>query len=261
MRHGNLISVKARIEVKAVDQASGKIVAIDRQTTVAVDLAEQIAAKNALQEAGAVLAERLLPKIVTPEDAKRGGEVTLPPISRSPGKGAAMRIPAAIHCAILAAGLVAGCSERPPTADRPASEAAKLASHPTSAPSSKPPSKPTSVPSAKPPSRPHAIGPVKLSFRRWAVICSKDVQQAGLGDLVTAELSKEKDLELVDRDQLDAVTKELELAAVLESQAAAARLKMGQVLKADALLLLSIEGREKGRLLKVVVNGEPACCC
>ena len=32
---------------------------------------------------------------------------------------------------------------------------------------------------------------------------------------------------------------------------------MGQVLKADALLLLSIEGREKGRLLKVVVNGEP----
>ena len=89
-----------------------------------------------------------------------------------------------------------------------------MASHPTSAPSSKPPSKPTSVPSAKPPSRPHAIGPVKLSFRRWAVICSKDVQQAGLGD-PTAELSKEKDLELVDRDQLDAVTKELELAAVL----------------------------------------------
>ena len=40
--------------------------AVDRQTTVAVDLTEQIAAKNALQEAGAVLAERLLPKLVTP---------------------------------------------------------------------------------------------------------------------------------------------------------------------------------------------------
>jgi TolB-like protein len=70
VRHGNLISVKARIEVKAVDQASGKIVAIDRQTTVAVDLTEQIAAKNALQEAGAALAERLLPKIVTPAKGK-----------------------------------------------------------------------------------------------------------------------------------------------------------------------------------------------
>jgi TolB-like protein len=64
VRHGNLISVKARLELKAVDQQSGEIVAVDRQTTVAVDLTEQIAAKNALQEAGAALAERLLPKLV-----------------------------------------------------------------------------------------------------------------------------------------------------------------------------------------------------
>jgi TolB-like protein len=63
VQHGNLISVKARLEVKAIDQTSGKIVAVDRQTTVAVDLTEQIAAKNALQEAGAVIAERMLPKI------------------------------------------------------------------------------------------------------------------------------------------------------------------------------------------------------
>ena len=66
VRHGNLISVKARLELKAVDQSSGKIIAIDRQTTVAVDLTEQIAAKNALQEAGAAVAERLLPKLVKP---------------------------------------------------------------------------------------------------------------------------------------------------------------------------------------------------
>jgi len=69
-RHGNLISVKSRVDVKAVDQATGKIVAVDRQTTVAVDLTEQIAAKNALQEAGALLAERLLPKIINPSTAQ-----------------------------------------------------------------------------------------------------------------------------------------------------------------------------------------------
>ncbi|NLS93742.1 MAG: curli assembly protein CsgG [Planctomycetaceae bacterium] len=62
-RRGNLVSVKARVEVKAVDRASGKILVTDRQVTVAVDLSEQIAAKTALQEAGARLAERLLVKL------------------------------------------------------------------------------------------------------------------------------------------------------------------------------------------------------
>jgi TolB-like protein len=63
-RRGNLISAKARLEVKVIDRATGKIVATDRQTSVAVDLADQIAEKSALQEASAEIAERLLPKLV-----------------------------------------------------------------------------------------------------------------------------------------------------------------------------------------------------
>lgn len=63
-RHGKLVSVKARLEVKVVDRATGKVVAADRQTRVAVDLVEQIAGKQALQDAAADIAERLLPKIV-----------------------------------------------------------------------------------------------------------------------------------------------------------------------------------------------------
>jgi Curli production assembly/transport component CsgG. len=62
--HGKLISVKARLEVKAINPQTGEIIATDRQTTVAVDLTEQIAAKTALQQAGALLAERLLVKLV-----------------------------------------------------------------------------------------------------------------------------------------------------------------------------------------------------
>ena len=64
-RHGNLISVKARLEIKVIEQATGKIVAVDRQTRVAVDLVEQHAGKHALQEASADIAERVLPKLLS----------------------------------------------------------------------------------------------------------------------------------------------------------------------------------------------------
>ncbi|MBI1311016.1 hypothetical protein GC176_06885 [bacterium] len=63
-RHGNLQSVKARLELKALDRESGRVLAVDREVSVAVDLAEQIAGKTALQEAAGEIAERLLPKIV-----------------------------------------------------------------------------------------------------------------------------------------------------------------------------------------------------
>jgi hypothetical protein len=63
MQKGNLISCKSRIEIKAHDIATGKILAVDRQTSVSVDIAEQTAAKTALQNAADVLAERLLPKL------------------------------------------------------------------------------------------------------------------------------------------------------------------------------------------------------
>lgn len=61
IRLGNLISCKARVEIKIRDLKTGKFAVIERQTTVAVDLSEHIAAKNALQDAGAKLAGRILP--------------------------------------------------------------------------------------------------------------------------------------------------------------------------------------------------------
>ncbi|MDA3798436.1 MAG: curli assembly protein CsgG [Kiritimatiellae bacterium] len=64
MRRGNLVSVKARLEVKAIDPATDKVIAIDRQVAVEVDLTEQIAGKKALQKAADMIAQRMLPKLV-----------------------------------------------------------------------------------------------------------------------------------------------------------------------------------------------------
>jgi TolB-like protein len=70
-RVGNLVSVKARIELKAVDRVTDQIVAVDRDVTISVDLTEQIAGKAALQQAAVNLAERMLPKLVVEEKGKK----------------------------------------------------------------------------------------------------------------------------------------------------------------------------------------------
>jgi hypothetical protein len=63
LRKGNLISCKARVELTVHDVRQRKLLAKDRQTSVAVDVAEQTAAKTALENAAFELAERLLPKL------------------------------------------------------------------------------------------------------------------------------------------------------------------------------------------------------
>jgi len=64
MRKGNLVSCKGRVELKLRNKESGHVLKIDRQTSVAVDLSEQVAAKKALQRAAMELAERMIPEMV-----------------------------------------------------------------------------------------------------------------------------------------------------------------------------------------------------
>lgn len=64
LRKGNLVSTKARIEIKAIDRAAGSVLLVDRETSVAVDLSPEIAGKNALAKGAAKLAERLVRRII-----------------------------------------------------------------------------------------------------------------------------------------------------------------------------------------------------
>lgn len=63
-RRGQLVSARGRVEIKVTD-ASGNVVAVDRETASAVDTAEATAGKTALQNAAFTLLERIAPKLVS----------------------------------------------------------------------------------------------------------------------------------------------------------------------------------------------------
>lgn len=62
---GEFVSSKGRVELKAIERQSGKILCTDRKVEVAVDMSAQIAGKAALQKAAASLTEKLIDNILT----------------------------------------------------------------------------------------------------------------------------------------------------------------------------------------------------
>lgn len=63
-RRDELVSCKARVEMRAVDKRSGRILAIAREGAVAVDLSSRIAGKEAIVKAAQNLMGEFIPKLV-----------------------------------------------------------------------------------------------------------------------------------------------------------------------------------------------------
>ena len=63
-RRGNLISCKARVELKAKDVKSGKLLCIGRDSLAGVDVSEPLAAKKSLQLTAEKLARSFIPQMV-----------------------------------------------------------------------------------------------------------------------------------------------------------------------------------------------------
>lgn len=88
---------------------------------------------------------------------------------------------------------------------------------------------------------------------RWAVIATDEVSASGLPDLLTAALSERESLQLVERERLSEVLRELQFSTMLPAERVDQRLQLGRILKANALMVLSFEKRNEERLLKVVI--------
>jgi curli biogenesis system outer membrane secretion channel CsgG len=63
LRIRNLVSCTARAEINVISRKEGKIILADRATSRAIDLAEHISGKTALQKSGYTLSTRLLEKL------------------------------------------------------------------------------------------------------------------------------------------------------------------------------------------------------
>lgn len=65
-RRGNLVSCRARAEIEVARTNDGGLLLSDRQTSVAVDTAEHVAGKLALENAAVALLDRIIPALTNP---------------------------------------------------------------------------------------------------------------------------------------------------------------------------------------------------
>jgi len=91
-------------------------------------------------------------------------------------------------------------------------------------------------------------------LRRIAVIADASLRDSPLVDLLAVELSKRRELELLDREELARIGRELKLSELVSTSAAGQRLKLGERLGADAMIFLSPATGQQHQFVKVCIS-------
>jgi hypothetical protein len=113
-----------------------------------------------------------------------------------------------------------------------------------------------SIVTSRPAPSPADLARLKSPYVRWAILAAPELEKEGLADALTAVLSSSSALQLVERGEIQKVAKELTLSTLLGGSGAQERLKLGRLLKADALVLLAEdkgEQKESQHLVRMVI--------
>ena len=90
--------------------------------------------------------------------------------------------------------------------------------------------------------------------QRLGILCSKAVQESGLGDLLTVQMQQLPGVELVERDRLRKVLDEIALSMMLGADRSENRRQAGALLKADMLVLLSLVKVEEKKHIQIIIS-------
>ncbi|HUT31602.1 MAG TPA: hypothetical protein VMX13_17560 [Sedimentisphaerales bacterium] len=90
--------------------------------------------------------------------------------------------------------------------------------------------------------------------RRAAILSSKEIRESGLSDLLTVQMQELPGVELVERDLLKSVMNEVGLFMMLGADQPENRRKAGALLKADILVLLTVEQIAEEKRIKVIIS-------
>jgi hypothetical protein len=111
---------------------------------------------------------------------------------------------------------------------------------------------PRALPEAKKPKSKRKPSTVASGYRRWAALVAEPLKSNGTADLLGVELSQ-AGFELVERDQLEAITAEQQLQAFAATEGPH-RVQLGKLLKADALLLLSTRKDGEKTFVRLIIS-------